>query len=50
MRTQLSLPYFVRRPGELGHQNTLTASLQRGKTLSTSVLDKLLNNLMVRLQ
>ena len=37
-------------PSRLGLQNTLTASLQRGKTPSTSVLDLTLNNLMVRLQ
>ena len=38
-------------PSRLGLQNTLTASLQRGKTpLPTSVLYITLNNLMVRLQ
>ena len=35
-------------PGQLGLQNTPTASLQRGKTSLTSVLDMMLNNLMVR--
>ena len=38
-------------PSHLGQQNTLTASLQRGKTFSsTSVLYMTLNYLMVRLQ
>ena len=37
-------------PSWLGLQNTLTASLQRGKTPPTSHLDLTLNNLMVRLQ
>ena len=37
-------------PRWLGLQNTLTASLQRGKTPSMSVLDMTLNNLIVRLQ
>ena len=31
-------------------QNTLTASLKRGKTFPTNVLDMTLNNLIVRLQ
>ena len=34
----------------LGLRDTLTASLQRGKTPPVSVLDMTLNNLMVRLQ
>ena len=33
----------------VGLQNTPTASLQRGKTLPTSVLDMILNNLMLEL-
>ena len=37
-------------PSQLGLQNTLTASQQRGKTLPMSVLDMILNNLMLRLQ
>ena len=37
-------------PSWLGLQNTLTASLQRGKTPQTSVLNMILNNLMERLQ
>ena len=37
-------------PSRPGLQNTPTASLQRGKTLLTSVLDMTLNNLMVRFQ
>ena len=37
-------------PSQLGLQNTLTASLQRGKLPPTNVLDMTLNNLMVRLQ
>ena len=36
--------------GPLGLYNTLTASLQRGKTPLISFLDITLNNLMVRLQ
>ena len=36
-------------PSRLWLQNTLTASLQRGKTPPTSVLDITLSNLMVRL-
>ena len=39
----LSLIYQL--PSRLGLQNTLTASLQRGKTLQTSVLDMSHNNL-----
>ena len=34
----------------LGLQNTMTASLQRGKTFPTSTLDMTRNNLMVRFQ
>ena len=37
-------------PVGLELQNTLTASLQRGKTPPTSVLDIIENNLMMRLQ
>ena len=37
-------------PSRLGLKNTPTASLQRGKTPPTSVLDMTLNNLMVRFQ
>ena len=37
-------------PSQLRLQNTPTASLQRGKTLSTSVLDMTLNNQMVSIQ
>ena len=36
-------------PNQLGLQNTLTASQQRGKTFPTSDLDMTLNNLIVRL-
>ena len=42
--------YIVFWPSWLGLQNTLTASLQRGKTPPTSVLDMILNSLMVRIQ
>ena len=37
-------------PSWLGLQNRTTASLKRGKTPQTSVLDMTLNNLMVRFQ
>ena len=37
-------------PSRLELQNTPTASLQRGKTPPISVLDKTLNNLIVKLQ
>ena len=37
-------------PSRLGLWNILTAALQRGKTTSMSVLDIILNNLMVRFQ
>ena len=37
-------------PCRLGQQNTLIASLLRGKTPPMSVLDMTLNNLMARLQ
>ena len=35
---------------QIKKNNTLTASLQRGKAPPTSVLDMTLNNLMIRLQ
>ena len=41
---------FKTQPTWLGLQNTLTASLQRGKTPPMSVLDMTPNNLMVRLK
>ena len=37
-------------PCRLGLWNAMTASLQRGKTLPTSILQMTLNNLMVRFQ
>ena len=37
-------------PGRLERQNKLTASMQSGKTPTTSVLVMTLNNLMVSLQ
>ena len=41
---------MIYQPSWLGLQNTLTASLQRGKHPLMSVLDMTLNNLMARLQ
>ena len=42
--------YNVHWPSQLKLQNTPTASLQRGKTPSTNVLDMTLSKMMVRLQ
>ena len=47
--TNLSSPSSMRRirPSKLGWLNTLTASLQKGKTSPKSVLDMTQNDLMV---
>ena len=44
------IPNIVHGPSHLRVQNTPTASLQRGKTSPTSLLDMTWNNLMVRFQ